>query len=228
MGIKENVDQMHNAVETLQNSDIVNQLPEEFADKVDESEKLLAEIKEDFKLLEDIKEAYGELDLENPTTEMVSAVCAVNHRLIEKLKKLPYLKDMEAFQDCLNTLQTVNDSLEELAKTVGEARGMVLALAAANHNPAAAVEVAWAGPAVAKKGIDFIRHIFPSLDTTDEMKEVENKVFSRIGGSTATGASIGGTIGWAGGPVGAAIGGALGGIIGSVAGLVYHAASGDA
>ena len=48
---------------------------------------------------------------------------------------------------------------------------MYLALMAAEANPAAAVQVAWAGPAVAKKAIDFFRHVFPGLDTTDKMKE---------------------------------------------------------
>ena len=58
--------------------------------------------------------------MENPTTEMVTAVCVVNHKLLNKLEKLPYLKDIEAFKVCIETLKTVNTSLEQLAKTVGE------------------------------------------------------------------------------------------------------------
>ena len=51
---------------------------------------------------------------------MVTAVCVVNHKLLTKLEKLPYLKDIEAFKVCIETLKTVNTSLEQLAKTVGE------------------------------------------------------------------------------------------------------------
>merc|ERR1719295_1971307 len=101
---------------------------------------------------------------------------------------------------------------------------MYLALMAAEANPAAAVQVAWAGPAVAKKGIDFLRHVFPGLDTTDEMKDIENKVFNRIGGGAASGATVGAGIGSFVLPgAGTAIGGALGGILGTLSGLIYHA-----
>ena len=96
-------------------------------------------------------------------------------------------------------------------------------IAGAGINPEGAVGAAFAGSAIAKKGIDFIRAVAPSLDTDEETKKIENNVFGVVGGAVAGGASIGGTIGVIGGPPGMAIGAALGGLAGSVIGAVGFA-----
>ena len=107
----------------------------------------------------------------------------------------------------------------------GTVRDLYLALKAAESNPAAAVQAAWVGPSIAKKGIDFVRWVAPSLDTTQEMKDIENNVFTTIGVATSSGASAGALAGtFVGGPVGAAIGGALGGAFGSIIGAIKIAA----
>merc|ERR1712110_960935 len=116
--------------------------------------------------------------------------------------------------------KTTVNALSELAKTAFELHDYALALKAAEANPAAAVQAAWAGPAVAKTGIDFIRWVAPNLDTTEEMKAIENNVFAKLGGGASGGATVGATIGAFGGPAGAAIGGALGGCLGTIIGAV--------
>lgn len=106
-----------------------------------------------------------------------------------------------------------------------EIYGYGAALAAAEVNPVAAIGAAWAGPAIAKKGIDWIRYVAPSLDTDEKTKEIENKVFSNVGGGAGVGAAVGGVIGFlCGGPPGAAAGAALGGAFGGAGGAVKYAA----
>lgn len=79
-------------------------------------------------------------------------------------------------------------------------------------------------PAIAHRTINELRYYFPSLDTDEVTRRVENKVFQDVGGGAVSGASLGAAIGaFAGGPVGAAIGGAFGFMGGSVAGAVKFA-----
>ena len=110
--------------------------------------------------------------------------------------------------------------MEQVASTLFQAKDFYLALKAAETNPAAAVQVAWAGPAIAKGGIDFIRYVAPSLDTDAATKEIENKVFGCISKDVSIGAGIGATAGLIFGPAGAAAGGAIGGAIGSIVGAI--------
>ena len=120
----------------------------------------------------------------------------------------------------MDTINNFIEGVEMFAETAFELNGYYLALQAAEANPTKACEAAWAGPGLAKQGIDFIRWIDPNLDTSPEMKEIEDSAFSEIGGGAGAGATIGGGIGAFAGPAGAAIGAALGGCAGSVVGAV--------
>ena len=86
----------------------------------------------------------------------------------------------------------------------------------------------YAGIGVAKDAIDGIRAIDPNLKPSEEVKEIEDKVFRDVGGGVTGGAAIGGTIGTFIAPgVGTAIGAAIGGAVGGAGGAVYYAAVDD-
>ena len=124
----------------------------------------------------------------------------------------------------LKTLLEISEkTLDVASKAVDLAWDMVSftkSIAGAGINPEGAVGAAFAGSAIAKKGIDFIRAVAPSLDTDEETKKIENNVFKMVGGGATTGASIGGIVGVIGGPPGIAIGATLGGLAGTVIGAV--------
>ena len=79
------------------------------------------------------------------------------------------------------------------------------------------------GANCAKEGIDALREHIPSLRTDPRTEEIENCVFTNVGGGFASGGSVGAGVGAFGGPVGAAIGAALGAAVGSIGGAVATA-----
>ena len=129
--------------------------------------------------------------------------------------------------DVKKALEVCESALEAFA-TGYEITKFILALKAFEVNPGAACTAAWGGPTVAKAGIDFVRFVAPSLDTDAETKEIENRVFTLVGGGAGAGAGggalIGGAIGFfVGGPPGAAAGAAAGAALGGCAGSVTGA-----
>jgi len=218
--IREYLDLTRDGIKKLEDTGIVDQLPEEHQDKVENVKEVLDQLKKDAELIDQIKKKLVDADWENPTQEMVSSALAVSKAVIERIKTLPFIAENEAVKELLNAAHKSIDGLEQVAKTLFQAKDFYLALMAAEANPAAAVQVAWAGPGIAKGGIDFIRYVAPSLDTDAATKEVENKVFGCIARDTSIGALIGATALSFLGPPGAAAGGALGGAIGSIVGAV--------
>ena len=218
----ENIDALNDALGVLQNEGFV---PDDYKGQVDEYRGTLNQLKEDYELVQEIKKNWDSFDIKKPTQEMVASALAVSGRVVDRLRTLPFLKDIKEFQQCLDIAEKTIDALTVLSKELFEMKDLYLALKAAESNPAAAVQAAWAGPSIAKKGIDFVRWVAPSLDTTQEMKDIENNVFTTIGVATSSGASAGALAGtFVGGPVGAAIGGALGGTFGSIIGAIKIAA----
>ena len=193
------------ALHQISESEISQLLPDEYQDQLEQVQGVVDQLKEDAELLEAMKKLKNE-QWENPTQEMVASAVAVSKRVINRLKTLPFVSEIEVFQECLNVAEKVIDGLKIVADAAFEANDYWNVLQAAEANPAAACKAAWAGPAIAKCGIDFIRSIAPGLDTTQETKDVENNVFGCIGTGVSAGAAIGGTVGALGGPAGAAAG----------------------
>ena len=190
-------------------------LEDNLSEEQQEYKESFDQLKANYDLIKEMMKEDSEVDWENPTKEMVASAKIVAVKTIESLKNLPFIEENEDLKNLLEAAKTTVNSLSELAKTSFEFPDYVLALKAAEANPAAAVNAAWAGPAVAKTGIDFIRWVAPSLDTTEEMKAIENS-----GGWDSDAAKIGATVGCVLGPAGAAIGGALGGCVGTIIGAV--------
>ena len=214
----ENITSLHDALGVLQGEGFV---PYDFKDQVEEFRGTLDQLKKDYELVQEIKKNWASFDKKNPTQEMVASALAVSGRVVDRLRTLPFVKDIEEFQHCLDIAEKTINALTVLATELFEMKDLYMALKAAEANPAAAVQAAWAGPGIAKKGIDFIRWVAPSLEPTEELKKIETNVFTTIGGATSGGATAGAMAGAVvGGPVGAAIGGALGGAFGSIIGAI--------
>merc|ERR1712079_105860 len=212
--------------------DAVYKLDDSF-DEADKSGALddgIKSCKPDFRDLRDYRDLIKKMkdsedvDWKPPSQEMVATVTALTEKIIERLKncnsfvqKHPQLKTLLDITEM--TLDVASKAIDAAWDTVN----FINAIKAAEANPAGAVGAAFAGPDIAKKGINFIRWIDPNLDTDEETKKVEQNVFGMVGGGASAGASIGGLVGTVGGPPGMAIGAALGGLAGSVIGAVGFA-----
>ena len=218
MGEELNLDLLRDAYEKLEG--LLGLLEDNLSEEQKEYKEVFDQLKTNYDLMKEMMKKDNEVDWQKPTQEMVASAKIVAIKFIESLEQLPFVEENENLKSLLEAAKTTVNALSELAKTAFEFKDYALALKAAEANPAAAVQVAWAGPAVAKNGIDFIRWVAPDLDTTEEMKAIENNVFTKLGGGASGGAMIGAGLGWIGGPAGAAIGGALGGALGSIVGAV--------
>merc|ERR1712165_635582 len=170
--------------------------------------------------IHEIKAKEGEVDWKKPTKEVVATMEALATLGFEALQKIPYVQDHPDLKNLLEISEVTINAASKAVNVAWTVADYGLALEAAMENPAAAVGAAFAGPEIAKYGIDFIRKVAPSLDTDEETKKIENNVFGMVGGGATTGASIGGIVGMIGGPPGIAIGATLGGLAGTVIGAV--------
>jgi len=173
--------------------------------------------------IHEVKKREDKVDWKKPTQEVVATMEALATLGFGAVQNITYVQNHPDLKNLLDICATTINAASKAVNVAWKVADYGLALEAAMENPAAAVGAAFAGPELAKYGIDFIRKVAPSLDTDEETKKIENNVFGMVGGGAAGGASIGGAIGVIGGPPGMAIGAALGGLAGSVIGAVGFA-----
>ena len=82
-----------------------------------------------------------DFDWENPKKEAVAAAVAVGKEVINTLRSVPFLEDNETYQKCLGTIQEAWTGLGSVADTLFETKEFLMALHAAEANPAMAVQV---------------------------------------------------------------------------------------
>merc|ERR1712038_1891510 len=162
-----------------------------------------------------------DVDWKKPSQEMVATVTGITEKIIERLEKCnTFVQEHPKLKTLLEISEKTLDVASKAVDLTWDMVSFAKSIAGAGINPEGAVGAAFAGSAIAKKGIDFIRAVAPSLDTDEETKKIENNVFKMVGGGATTGASIGGIVGVIGGPPGIAIGATLGGLAGTVIGAV--------
>ena len=213
IGLRESIERLVDGFDEIANSGILEE------DMNEDHSTVIDDLRSYHNLLREISD-NEDFDWNYPTKEAVATAHALARDVITALSKLPYVQDEPLLNEALKYAEEIvnmSSKVVDVSWTVAE---YGLALKAANTNPAGAVGAAFAGPEIAKYGIDFIRYVAPSLDTDEETKKIEQNVFGMVGGGATGGATIGGVIGLIGGPPGAAIGAALGGLAGSVAGAI--------
>ena len=82
-----------------------------------------------------------DIDWKNPTKEAVAAAVAVGKDIVNLLKSLPFLKDNNAYQKCLNAVGEAWSGMGDIADALFTTKDFLSVLLAAEANPAAACQV---------------------------------------------------------------------------------------
>ena len=130
-------------------------------------------------------------------------------------KIMKYLKFKFGIQICTHAIENFGKAFD--LSEIG------LALEAFDINPKRACEIAFGKSALGKTGINFVRHVAPNLDSTEEIVKIERRILELVNaGKSAASIAIARRFGAFANGVGASVGAEFGGF-GSVTGVVLLA-----